>query len=93
MAGVYCVYLIPMYFINFVFSPLSYVLDIANKRNIFFYLQLCRLAVVYLFMQVGYRLFFTADAVVIFYGIGFSLYYAIVLLYCRKVAINVSESV
>lgn len=93
MAGVYCVYLIPMYFIKFIFSPLSNVLVIANKQNIFFYLQFCRLAVVYLFMQVGYRLFFTADAVVIFYGIGFSLYYAIVLLYCRKVAINVSESV
>lgn len=93
MAGLYCVYLIPMYFINFVFSPLSNVLVIANKQNVFFYLQFCRLAVVYLFMQVGYILFTTADAVVIFYGIGFSLYYSIVLLYCRQVATNGSGDI
>lgn len=86
MAGVYCTYLVPMYFIKFVFSPLSMVLIIANRQKIFLYLQFCRILVAGLFLQMGYIFFETADAVILSFGLGFSIYYIMVLVYCGKVA-------
>ena len=88
MAGVYCTYLIPMYYIKFVFSPVSNVLLIANKQQIFLYLQFCRIIVIYAGMQLGYILYGSADAIIVFYGISFSLYYLIVLMYCVRTSVN-----
>lgn len=88
MAGVYCTYLIPMYYIKFVFSPVSNVLLIANKQQIFLYLQFCRIIVIYAGMQLGYILYGSADAIIVFYGASFSLYYLIVLMYCVRTSVN-----
>lgn len=86
MAGVYCIYLLPMYFIEFVFSPLSTVLILASRQKVFLYLQVCRILVVGLFLKIGYIFFETADAVIISFGVGFSIYYIAALVYCGKVA-------
>lgn len=86
MAGIYCIYLIPMYFIKFVFSPLSNVLFIAGKQKVFLFLQFCRAGVAYVSMWLGYSIFQTADAAIVLFGIGFSAYYITVLMQCGKIA-------
>lgn len=86
MAGVYCVYLLPMYFMKFIFSPLSNVLIITNRQKMFLYLQLCRICIVASSLKIGYIFFETVDAVIFSFGAGFSIYYIVSLIYCGKVS-------
>lgn len=93
MSGVYCAYLVPMYFIKFIYSPLSGILLIANKQKEFLYTQLCSIVVVYMGMKLGYSLFGTIDIVIILYGLSLFTYYSLVLVYCCSIAHNRNLSI
>ena len=86
MAGVYCAYLAPMYYIDFIFSPLSGVMIIASQQRLNLLCQIIRLSIIVLFMEVTFSFWGTPSSSIIAYGTGFVIYYSFALLLCAYLA-------
>ncbi len=82
-SGIYAKYLLPMFFLQFSVSPLSYTLYIAGKQNINLYWQICLLFITTSAIYFGVH-YDSVDLAVSSFAISYSFMYIIYFLIIYK---------
>jgi O-antigen/teichoic acid export membrane protein len=87
IAGIYAQIMTPMFFLNFIVNPLSYILIVVEKQKINFYGQI--LLLIFTIISVVIGIFLKSDKITVLlfsisYSIIYLLYLILTFIYARK---------
>ena len=92
IAGVFAQYLMPMFFLQFIVSPLSSMFLVAEKQKADLILQICLLLSLLTSFFIGIKLHFNADKIIICFGIVYCFKYLVELYLSYKFSKTVYAS-